>query len=1014
MAETILKFPGYSDSEIDASVRDTVPTGDPPAIIGAMVQGPAFIPTVIGSLSDQISKFGQVTPGYPASYASQRWLENRNSAVIVRLLGAGANSGSGEFDDTRTKGIVKNAGFVVSSSLVQAPSDSRHNGAVQFLIGKHALATKEAYGYPLFTDNDSYTASSGYVNLVRGMILCASGSRVMVLDGINEAFENSVNDIASIDSGSNSVTYGKFKLVVSTSLGASFSTSDGFDGIKILTASLNPTDSDYFGKVLNTNPDRFQQEGHILYADFPIDAELALIASGSSNLNSVAIISGSAGTTATGGITTDPFRNLFGRFDARYSTPKTPMVISQPFGNIEYELFNFETISDGDNANRMVKVSIAGLKASSDPTYDYGTFTVVVRDFNDTDFNPQILEQFPNLTLDKDSDRYIAKIIGDIKAEYRFDFEDENDRGVNISGTYPNRSKYIRVRVTDGVSLKTLPAKCLPFGFKGVPTLKTADSITDSSGTTRIGSSGSISGSPIVPPLPFRFKITRGDVSSTAAYTGQAGTTEIVDGRLYWGVKFERNSDATNTNIISEQNGLISSYGKLLGISKLDTLFTGSFADSFNNNKFSLSKVVLPTTAIADLTASVAAILKESAYIRNGIPDGTNYTITDGSIGARITLASVLQKGTAAEFNRFSDYSKFTTMFYGGYDGVNLLDKEARKFTDRSTSIESGSLGYGGAASSFVSPGFLSNMNGVGDANNQINSYKTAIKIVTDPLTSPMYMLTVPGQREPIVTDYASQKVLDFGRAFYIMDIPAYDSDSVRIFDGETNRFVDNQITARTFDARALDNNAVAVYHPSVTIEDPINEKRTVVPASVAALSVYGFNDRTTYPWYAAAGLNRGALLFVKAVSQKTKALDKNLFSDTRINPILKDEGIYVIFSQFTLKQGSNALTSRVNVKRLSIEISRMISSVGHPFIFENYTNAARDSLVRTLENRFSFLQQTKAISAFRIICDDTNNTTVDKENHKINISIKVRPIESVEYVDLSFVITRSGTFLIT
>ena len=151
--------------------------------------------------------------------------------------------------------------------------------------------------------------------------------------------------------------------------------------------------------------------------------------------------------------------------------------------------------------------------------------------------------------------------------------------------------------------------------------------------------------------------------------------------------------------------------------------------------------------------------MKESAYVRNGVPDGTNYTITDGSIGARITLASVLQKGTAAEFNRFSDYSKFTTMFYGGYDGVNLLDKEARRFTDRSTSVESGSAGYGGAASNFVSPGFLTSMNVIGDANNQINSYKTAVKIVTDPLTSPMYILALPGQREPNVTDYAAQKV---------------------------------------------------------------------------------------------------------------------------------------------------------------------------------------------------------------------------------------------------------------
>lgn len=1012
MAETILKFPSYMDTEIDASVRETVPTGTPAAIIGATVQGPAFIPITIGSLSDQLTKFGAVTPGYPATYASQRWLENRTSAIMVRVLGAGANSGSGDFDDTRAKGIVKNAGFVVSSSGVGLSGDSRHNAGVQFLVGKHALSTQESYGFPVFTDNGSYNAGSGYVNIVRGMIFSASGSRLMVMNGTNETFSNGLDDIATIDSGSTNVTNGKFKLIVSTSQGASFGTVEGFTGIRIYTASFNPTDADYFAKVLNTNQDKFLEEGHYLYADFALDAEIAAIASGSSNVGSVALISGSAATTATGGITDQPMRNLFGRFDTRYSTPKTPVFVSQPFGNIEYELFNFETISDGENANKMVKVSIAGLKASSDPLNEYGSFTVVVRAFDDTDFSPVILEQFTNVNLDKDSEKYIARVIGDIKAEYKFDFEDESDRGVQISGTYKNRSKFIRVRMNDSVTNKSLPGKCLPFGFKGVPTLKTADGTTDSSGTTRIAASGSFTGSPLVPPLPFRFKITRGEVSSTAAYTGQSGTTEIVDGRLYWGVKFERNNEPTNTNVVNEPNALISGYARLTGISKLDTVLTGSAVETVNNNKFSLAKVALPATSIASLTASVSNILKDAAYIRNGTVDGTNYTITDGTIGARITLATLLQKGTASDFNRFADYAKFTTMFYGGFDGVNILDKEARKLSDKSTSTEAGLSTYGGAASQYVSPGFSTNLNGIGDSNNQISSYKAAIRIVTDKLNSPMYILTVPGQREPVVTDYAAQQTLDFGRAFYIMDIPAYDSDAVRIFDGETGRFIDNQVTAAQFDARALDNNAVAAYHPTITIDDPLNEKRTAVPASVGALAVYGFNDRVANPWYAAAGLNRGAMTFVKAVSQKTKAQDKNVFNDTRINPIFKDEGAFVINSQYTLKQGQNALTSRVNVKRLSIEISRLIAGVGNPIIFENQTTESRDKLKKSVELRLSSIQQAKGIEAFDVVCDDRNNTLVDRDNRKLNIQIKVRPIESLEYVIMDFVITSAGTFL--
>lgn len=1020
MAEQILKAPGYYDSEIDASFRVIAPTGTPATIIGASVFGPAFVPVTLGSLSDQLAKFGPVTPGYPATYASQKWLENRTSAVFIRLLGAGANSGSGDFEDTRTTGTVKNAGFTVSSSVVQIAGDGRHQGAVQFLVARHTLTNQEAYGYPIFTDNRSYSLAGNSVHLVRGMIFCSSGSRIMIMDGVNESFTNAIDDIATIDSGSTSITNGKFKLVVSTSLGTAFGNSDGFAGITIYTASLNPSDSDYYAKILNTDPDKFESTGHYLYADFAVDAEIAAVTTGSTASGSVGIVSGSTGTTSTGGLTTIPFRNLFGRFDTRYTTPQTPSFISQPFGNLEYDLFHFEPLSDGTNANEMIKISIANLKASSDPNNQYGTFSIIVRNFNDTDFNPEILEQFTNVTLDENSENYIGRVIGDIKTTYKFDFESESDRGLQTVGTYPNKSKYIRVIINSNITSKVAPASSLPFGFRGISTLKTSAGATDVSGLGRFALSASAAEltfpaltSSLVPPLPFRFKITRGDVTSSAAFTGQPGTTEIADARMYWGVKFERNNDPTNTNTSDTLNPLIKSYARFLGIPKLDTVITGSAVDTFNDNKFTLAKVAFANGAIADLTSSIGTIIKNAAYIRNGAPDGIDYKITDGAFGGRITFATLLQKGTASDFNRFAEYAKFTTLVYGGFDGTNFLDKEARRFTDRSTSVESGSVGFGGAATNYISPGFTTNQNGIGDSNNQINSYKTAVNISTDRLTAPSNLIVLPGQREPNVTDYTSQKVLTFGKAFYIMDIPAYDSNTVRIFDGETNHFIDNSKTAQEFDARALNNNAVAVYHPSVIIEDTLNNKLTVVPASVAALAAYGFNDRVAYPWYAAAGLNRAALNFVKNVTQRVKAADKDLFYDTRINAIFKDEGTYGIFSQYTLKQGINALTSRVNVKRLAIEVARAISDIGNNLLFEQLTEAIRDRFITATSLQLSVIQQAKGIRAFKVICDDTNNNEVDRENNKLNATVLVQPIESIEYIVLDFVITNSGTFLI-
>ena len=112
---------------------------------------------------------------------------------------------------------------------------------------------------------------------------------------------------------------------------------------------------------------------------------------------------------------------MFGRYDTRYTTPKTTKFISQPFGKREYDLFHFECIDDGTYANQKFKISIAGLKASTNEKQPYGAFEVQVRSFEDSDGNTAILERYPNCSLDPKSDRYVARLIGDKKVRFDFD-----------------------------------------------------------------------------------------------------------------------------------------------------------------------------------------------------------------------------------------------------------------------------------------------------------------------------------------------------------------------------------------------------------------------------------------------------------------------------------------------------------------------------------------------------------------------------------------------------------------
>jgi hypothetical protein len=1006
MAEQTFRSPGFFEQEIDLTQRVQEPVGTPAGVIGTAVKGPAFVPVTVGSFPDFVTKFGNLDPKKFGPYAVDQFLRNRTALTYLRVLGAGANDTNADIETTRTEGTVKNAGFKIASTVNPY---LKHDGAVQFIVARHFVSSSEAVGFPLFTDNDSYSlGSTNYVNLVRGVVLMPSGTRLMALDP-TEAFSETADDVADINDD------GKFKLVISSS-SPGFATSDGQAGVKILTASLNPEAGDYFGKILNTDPEQFSTEEHLLYADFAIENELTPVADYIGG--SVGILSGSANTSSDSGDATELFREAFGRFDTRFSSARTTNFISQPYGEVEYDLFRFESIDDGVYGNSAYKISITDIRKSADPRNPYGTFNVVVRTFDDTDTDQKILERFPNCTLDPASEDYIGRKVGDRKVYFNFDAIEEEERRIVVEGRHPNRSKFVRVVIEQSVDDKSVPPDALPFGFRGLEILKTSDSLSDLgsgalsglgteaarrlAGDTPTDALTTLTGS-IVPPLPHRFKVTRGAVDTVASWTGKPG--------LHWGVKFERLPKTSsignaiyNSNAGAGLNPLVASYAKFLGIKKLDTLVTGSGADAFNNNKFSLSKVALYNTSVNDLTASTETHVKQAAYIRNGVPSVTDYTIDDGTISGRITLGTLLAQTSSAIFNRFSNYAKFTNMLAGGFDGNNITDRDSARMNDKATAVDTG----GAADSSYTSPGLLTNVNGTGKDNNAVASYRTAARIMSDPLAVQSNILSVPGIRDPFVTDYIADQTKQYSLSLYTMDLPRYDQDSVRIYDDSDVR-IDTRKTREKFEERQLDNNYVAAYFPDVFVDDAANTRRVKVPASVAALAALGFNDRSAYPWFAPAGLNRAALGFVANTETRINAGERDDLYDARINPIVRFPNTgYVIWGQKTLQQAKSAL-DRVNVRRLMIEVKRTISQIAGRFVFEQNTAEVRQSLKKLIDPRLAQIQLQSGIELFKTVVDETNNTQFDVESNRLNVRIIVVPTRAAEFISIDFVITNSG-----
>ena len=126
----------------------------------------------------------------------------------------------------------------------------------------------------------------------------------------------------------------------------------------------------------------------------------------------------------------------------KWQTPVSPFVVSELRGNKVYDLFRFYTISDGDAANTLVKISIIN------QSYNNLTFDVLIRSYFDTDANPVVLEKFTNCGMDPGQNNFIANKIG------------------SLDGEYALNSRYVMVEMSEDAPIDTLPCGFNGFNFR--------------------------------------------------------------------------------------------------------------------------------------------------------------------------------------------------------------------------------------------------------------------------------------------------------------------------------------------------------------------------------------------------------------------------------------------------------------------------------------------------------------------------------------------------------------------
>ena len=313
--------------------------------------------------------------------------------------------------------------------------------------------------------------------------------------------------------------------------------------------------------------------------------------------------------------------------------------------------------------------------------------------------------------------------------------------------------------------------------------------------------------------------------------------------------------------------------------------------------------------------------------------------------------------------------------------------------------IQSGAFDGGGTGAPIAGAKFYQDIAETNIQGVNHDDYAVAISLLSNKDLYNFGVLILPG----LTANYSDHKTQinsaitnaeEAGDNIVIIDPAEYGTTNIATVTGTANEF---------------NTSYAATYWPWVQTQTPNTGEIVFVPASTFMPGVYAFNDNQRDPWFAPAGLQRGALGgVIRAEKALTKA-NRDALYEGRVNPIatFSQQGV-VVFGQKTLQKKSSAL-DRVNVRRLLIALKQFIGGVGRTLVFEQNTTATRNSFLAQVNPYLESVQQRQGLFAFKVVMDELNNTPDVVDRNQLVGQVFVQPAKTAEFVIIDFNILPTG-----
>ena len=215
-------------------------------------------------------------------------------------------------------------------------------------------------------------------------------------------------------------------------------------------------------------------------------------------------------------------------------------------------------------------------------------------------------------------------------------------------------------------------------------------------------------------------------------------------------------------------------------------------------------------------------------------------------------------------------------------------------------------------------------------------------------------------------------------------------------------------------------NTYVGLFYPSAQTTD-LSGNLVVVPPSFMMVRTFIRNDTIAYPWFAAAGTNRGivdnatSIGYINAqtgkfVPIKTSQGLRDILYTHNINPIVVFTGNGILCYGNKTTHETNTALDRINVARLVAYLRRQLAVAARPFIFEPNDSITRQSITGVIQSLLVDLVAKRGIYDYLVVCDSSNNTPARIDRNELWVDIAIEPVKAVEFIYIPVRVLATGS----